>query len=166
MIKKRKNGKPDRRSTKKPTIRAMKALKARASGATYKEAGIAAGYSPKNAAQSSYQAINQLRGRIPDLLEKKGLGEEVAIEKYLKPLLEAEETKFFNEGRKRINVAALAIRLAAVRELFLLHGSYAPRDPKEAAQFGVKVVVMDLPRPPRLPAPGNGKPPADSNGHD
>jgi len=30
---------------------------------------------------------------------------------------------------------------------FLLHGSYAPRDPKEAAQYGVRVIRVDIPRP-------------------
>jgi hypothetical protein len=53
--------------------------------------------------QAGYQALAQLRGRVPELLERHGLGEEVLIEKYLKPLLEAEETKFFNEGKTRIN---------------------------------------------------------------
>ena len=153
----------------KATPRQMKLIEERAKGKSYSEAAIAAGYSEKNARQSGYQAMQQLRGRVPDLLDRHGLSEEVLIDKYLRPLLEAEETKFFNEGKKRINVAALGIRLGALRELFLLHGSYAPRDPKEAAQFGVKVVVMDLPRPPRLPinvTPTTGRPPADSNGRD
>jgi hypothetical protein len=93
--------------------------------------------------------------------------------KYLKPLLEAEETKFFKDGKVRINVEALAIRHASLRTAFELHGSYAPRDPKEAAQFGIKVVVVDIPRPPRNPIDvtppgtgGNGKPPTDDNGDD
>ena len=30
-----------------------------------------------------------------------------------------------------------------------LHGSYAPRDPKEAAQLGNTIVVVHIPRPPR-----------------
>jgi hypothetical protein len=56
---------------------------------------------------------------------------------------------------------------------FQLHGSYTPRDPEEAAQFGIKVVVVDIPRPPRNAIDmtprvtgGNGKPPSDDNGHD
>ena len=69
------------------------------------------------------------------------------IEKYLKPLLEAEETKFFKDGKVRINVEALAIRHASLRTAFELHGSYAPRDPKEAAQYSVRVIRVDIPRP-------------------
>jgi hypothetical protein len=70
-------------------------------------------------------------------------------------------------------VEALAIRLNALKELFLLHGSYAPRDPKEAEQFGIKVVVVDIPRPPRNAIDvtprvvgGNGAPPTDNDGDD
>jgi hypothetical protein len=57
-------------------------------------------------------------------------------------------------------------------ELFLLHGSYAPRDPKEAEQFGIKVVVVDIPRPPKhhpaidVQPSGNGKPPGENNEDD
>ena len=91
--------------------------------------------------------MQQLRGRVPDLLDRP-LSEEVLIDKYLRPLLDAEETKFFNDGKKRINVEALAIRLAALRTAFELHGSYAPKDPKEAAQYGVKIINVDMPHPP------------------
>jgi hypothetical protein len=59
----------------------------------------------------------------------------------------------------------------------LLHGSYAPKDPKEAAQYGVGVIRVDIPRPineynqfidtipesvlSRHGLPGNGKPQTD-----
>jgi hypothetical protein len=88
----------------------------------------------------------------------------------------AEETIFFQEDGKvkqRVNVASLRIRHSSLRTAFELHKSYAPRDTKEAAQFGIKVVVVDIPRPPRkaidVTPPvtgGNGKPPTDNNGHD
>jgi hypothetical protein len=103
------------------------------------------------------------------------------IDKYLRPLLDAEETKFFNDGKKRVNVEALGIRHAALRTAFELHGSYAPRDPKEPAQYGVRIIHVDIPRPLNeynqfvdvipesalsrhgvqpLSTPTNGKPPA------
>ena len=41
----------------------------------------------------------------------------------------------------------LDIRERAVDKAFRLQGAYAPKDPKEAAQFGVKVVIVDIPRP-------------------
>ena len=136
------------------TPRQMKLIEERAKGKSYSEAAIAAGYSEKNARQSGYQAMQQLRGRVPDLLDRHGLSEEVLIDKYLRPLLNANEAKFFpggiKLGRKKIyhvNVEALGIRHASLRTAFELHGSYAPRDPKEAAQFGVKIIRVDIPRP-------------------
>ena len=146
----------------------MKLIKARAEGKTYAQAAIEAGYSPKHAAQNGYQALSQIRGRVQDLLCRNGLDENTAIEKYLKPLLEAYETVFFQRNGKVTatrKVEALAIRLNALKELFLLHGSYAPRDPAEAAQFGVKVIVLDMPRPPKhkqnlvIDVSGNGHTP-------
>jgi hypothetical protein len=69
---------------------------------------------------------------------------------YLKPELEATETIFARKGGKskdkREGVAGHP-RIAALRTLFELHGSYAPRDPKEAAQYGVETIRVDLPRP-------------------
>ena len=65
---------------------------------------------------------------VPELLERHDLGEKVLIQKNLLPLLEAEETKLFKDGAKRINVEALTIRHAALRTAFELHGSYAPRE--------------------------------------
>jgi hypothetical protein len=127
------------RNKRKPNARQQKFVKALAEGKTLTQAAKEANYSSKNPGQSGYQALAQLRGRVPELLERHGLGEEVWIEKYLKPLLEAEETKFFKDGKVRINVEALAIRHASLRTAFELHGSYAPRDPKEAAQYGVRI---------------------------
>lgn len=84
---------------------------------------------------------------------------------YLKPALEATETIFAQKDGKfkdKREVVAWHPRIAALRTLFELHGSYAPRDPKEAAQFGVKGVVV-VPRPPRLPINITPrKPPADN----
>ena len=163
-------------------MRQQKFVKELAKGKSLAQAAREAGASDKNANQSGYQGLAQLRGRVPELLERHGLGEEVLIQKYLLPLLEAEETKFFKDGAKRINVEALAIRHAALRTAFELHGSYAPRDPKEAAQYGVRVIRVDIPRPlneynqfidvipesalsrhgvkPLNSTPKNGKPPA------
>jgi hypothetical protein len=121
----------------------MKFIKERTQGKSFSEAAIAAGYSEKNARQSGYQAMQQLRGRVPDLMDKHGLrapadwcspgrSEDTLIDKYLRPLLEAEETKFFAirgklESRK---VKVNGVRHAALNTAFMLHGSYAPRRSK------------------------------------
>jgi len=136
--------KKSRQKRNKATPRQMKLIEERAKGKSYTEAAIAAGHSGKNARQSGYQAMQQLRGRVPDLLDRHGLSEEVLIDKYLRPLLTAKETIFFQKDGKvkqQVNVAALGIRLSSLRTAFELHGGYAPKDPKEAAQYGVKMRI-------------------------
>jgi hypothetical protein len=169
--KKSKSGEPQK---KRINSRQRAFLKAYAKGKTLKEAALQAGYSPKNAAQSGFQALKGVQSRIPELMDEVGLSDRVLIEKYLKPLLEAEETKFFAIRNRLVsrNVIAHGIRHTALDTAFKLRGSYAPRNPKEAEQFGIKVVVVDIPRPPKhhpaidVEPSGNGKPPSDNNGHD
>jgi hypothetical protein len=52
-----------------------------------------------------------------------------------------------------------------VKEIFERVEGHVPHDPAEAAQFGIKVVVVDIPRPPKMKTidvGGNGhKPPED-----
>jgi hypothetical protein len=92
-----------------------------------------------------------LGGRVADLPDNAGLSasEQVGIEMYLKPKLAATETIFARKDRKfkdKREVVAGHPRIAALRTLFELHGSYAPRDPKEAGQYGVDTIRVDLPR--------------------
>jgi hypothetical protein len=82
--------------------------------------------------------------------------------------------RWTERGRlKEKTVQPLGISHAELDTAFKLRGSCAPRNPKEAEQFGIKVVVVDIPRPPRnaidVTPPetgGNGKPRSDNNGHD
>ena len=162
----------ERSSLKKLTPRQHAFVRNLAKGASQKDAFIAAGYKAKHPDQGAHQALKQIQGKVPQIMDQMGLTNHLLIEKYLVPLLEAEETKFFNGGKKRINVPALGTRHAALDTAFKLRGSYAPRDPKEAEQFGIKVVVVDIPRPPKhhpaidVQPSGDGKPPTDNNGHD
>jgi hypothetical protein len=144
-----------------------------AKGSTHRDAPIKAGYKAKHPDQVAHQALKGIQQKVPALMVEVGLTDRVLIdiEEYLVPLLRAKETKFFKDGDKRINVAALGIRHTALDTAFKLRGSYAPRDPKEAAQFGNKVIVVDIPRPPRNAidvtpggAGGNGTPPTDNDG--
>ena len=157
---------------KKLTPRQHAFVRNLAKGASQKDAFIAAGYKAKHPDQGAHQALKQIQGKVPQIMDQMGLTDHLLIEKYLVPLLDAEETKFFNGGKKRINVAALGIRHTALDTAFKLRGSYAPRDPKEAERFGIKVVVVDIPRPPKhhpaidVQPSGNGKPPTDKNGQD
>jgi hypothetical protein len=117
---------------------------------TLAEAAIKAGYPVANARQSAYQALQGLRGRVPDIMDRLGFGEEILIDKYLRRHLDAKKTIFAqHEGRFRDQkrVDSLDTQVKALDMAFLLHGSYAPRDPKEAAQYGVKIIRVDIPRP-------------------
>jgi len=175
----------EKRSEKVPglpgyyTLRQAKLLKSLPLSKTVTEATLKSGYSEKNAAQSGYQALQAVRGRVPDLMTRLGLSEEVLIQKHLVKNLERKKTVFVREekiekrttGRgkqKRVEEVVRhivkkhvlednQIQFRAMQEGFLLHGSYAPRDPKEAAQFGVKVIIQNVrgtPRPPIDIKPG------------
>ena len=89
-----------------------------------------------------------------------GISERELIDKHLRPLLMAKRTIFAQKGGKftdKRTVDALETQIRALHLAFLLHGSYAPRDPKEAAEYGVKVIVNDL----GLLRGENGRPPID-----
>jgi hypothetical protein len=102
-----------------------------------------------------------------------GLSVPVLIDEYLRPLLKATETKFAQDDGKFsdfIDVENLDVRDRALDKAFRLHGAYAPKDPKEAVQFGIKVVIIDVPRPQHgtfMPDVGPAKlPPSNGfNGH-
>ena len=134
-------------------------------GMTITEAARRAGYSKKCPGQAGYQALQNLRLKMPELLDRLGLNDVALIEKHLKPLLSARTTKFFQyRGKvtgKRIVVDNDA-RLKALDMTFKLRGSFAQTDPRLAEPEGVKVIIMDMPRPhrpvakavnPQLPSP-------------
>jgi hypothetical protein len=66
-------------------------------GLNFTDAARAAGYSPKYAGQGGYQAYHIVKAKFPELLEKHGLTDDALIENYIKPGLEARETKFFQK---------------------------------------------------------------------
>ena len=169
---------------KRLSLRERKLLKELPTSKSVTEAAIKAGYSKKYPRQAGHQAMKALRGRVPDLMDELGLTERFIIDKKLRPVLDATETKFIREvkevkrGKRWVQlpvvnqyiVADNMARLNAIDKTLLLHGSYAPRDPKEAAQFGVKVIIQDIRGPARPPIdirPGDPIPPLpeSKNGH-
>jgi hypothetical protein len=139
------------------------------------QAAIAAGYSPKNASQSAHQALASLK--VPDMLNNAGYSIPVIIEKHLTPKLYAKTTKLAIDDGKFTDFVDLedhGTQMQAIDTMLKMHGAYAPKDPRELAQFGVKVVIIDVPRPqhgvfmadigpgdPLPPLPSDG-----SNGHE
>jgi hypothetical protein len=145
---------------KRISVRANKQLKPRqvafvknlVDGMTITEAARSAGYSKRCPGQAGYQALQNLKLKMPELLDRLGLSEVVLIEKHLKPLLSAQTTKFFqHRGKvtgKRL-VTDNEARLRALELAFKLKGSFVQENPKLAEDTGVKVIIMDAPRPPR-----------------
>jgi phage terminase small subunit len=133
-------------AVKRLTIREAKFFKELASGKTLGDAAIAAGYSPKHARQSGFQALEVIKSKMPDIMEKKGLTGEALIDKYLLPALSAEETEFAKfEGKitDQQNVVAWGPRLTALDMAFNLRGDYAAKEitGKGGAPVAIQVVT-------------------------
>jgi hypothetical protein len=131
--------------------RRRKLIAALAQGKNITEAEKIAGFSTKYPGQSGSQALRHMQMTMPEVLEAAGLTDAALIEKYLKPLLIAKETKFFqHKGRvvSKRNVPALGTRTQALDLAFKLKGSYAP-PAVEQTNKTVSVIVLDVPRPPR-----------------
>lgn len=125
--------------------RETKLLKALRSGKTLTDAAIDAGYASGTralASQSGHQALRNLQRRMPEILDDMGLTQEAVVEKYLMPLLDATETKFFpfrktvkdRDGVETVTqvittreVIANVTRSIALDMYFKLRGSYAPK---------------------------------------
>jgi hypothetical protein len=87
-------------------------------------------------------------------MDQVGISERESIDKHLRRLLTAKRTVYAQKDGKftaKPRVDALETQIRALDLAFLLYGSYAPRDPKEAAQFGVKVIIQDVRGPARPP---------------
>ena len=94
--------------------------------------------------------LQGIRLRVPEILDQAGYSVSVLIEKHLAPKLTATTTKLAvekGEFTDHVELEDHDTQLKAIDMMLRMHGAYAPKDPKEAAQFGVKVVVIDVPRP-------------------
>ena len=130
-------------------------------GSTLTEAARNAGYSGKNLAQSGHQALKAIRLSMPELLEEAGLTPRVLIEKYLVPMLSATTKKCFHHRGRFVYSRALPdyrTRVMALDMVFRLMGAYETSKSVTAPDAGVKVIVLDAPRPDRsafLPKPSD-----------
>jgi hypothetical protein len=106
------------------------------------------------------------------MLNNAGYSIPVIIEKHLAPKLYAKTTKLAIDDGKFTDFVDLedhGTQMQAIDMMLKMHGAYAPKDPKEAAQFGVKVVIIDVPRPQHGVfmadiGPGDPLPPLPSDG--
>lgn len=128
-----------------------------AKGKTLTAAAINAGYSPNGAAQTATNALEAIARKAPSMLERLGLSEESVTEKYLKPALEAHETKFFQSDGKVTDsrrVVAWGPRLTALDLYYRLSGSY--KSDQNPGALKVQVVVLSADHRPVLDIPRNG----------
>jgi hypothetical protein len=165
---------------KRLTPRRVKLLKELVKGKSIVDAEKAAGYSTKYPGQSGSQALAQIRATMPELLDRMGLTNESLIENYLKPALDAEDSRVVvlggvkNQRTKIIKTPAWDPRLRALDMSFKLKGAYA--DKEDGPRIGVQVIVVDIPRPNRPASEpavievktsnGNGHNGNGSNGHE
>jgi hypothetical protein len=109
----------------KLTIKQARLLKALPVSKTVAEAGEKAGFACR---QSAHEAFKGITERAPEVLERLGLTYEHVLDKCLRPLLNATETKFFqNQGvvMQEKEVEALDIRLRAIDTWAKLAGAYS-----------------------------------------
>lgn len=81
---------------------------------------------------------------------RNGLSIDHVIKNHLTPLLNSTETKFAQfegEFTDFVELPNDGIRLPATRMAFELLNAFPPRDPAMAAQVGVEVIIVDVPRP-------------------
>ena len=135
--------------------RQRKLVQALAKGATQTEAAVIAGYTTKQPGSAGHQALKGIAqsGAGVDFLDRMGLTDEVLYNKYIFPLLEATETKFFQmEGKvtELREVADNSTRRFMVDLVCRIKGLYKAE--AEAQATGIKVIVIDRAnRPPRTP---------------
>ena len=126
------------------------------------EAGTVAGYSDRTAASRALKSISE---RAPEVLERLGLTIEHVVDKCLRPLLEAKETKFFASNGIVLDskeVAALDIRIRAIEVWARLMGAYTAQKVQLSGNLSLDLnhvsddeldrTIADLARPSQPPA--------------
>ena len=152
----RKPPKPGERKKKRVvrlTPQQVKLVVALTKGKTITAAALEAGYSKNYPGQAGSQALEQIRKSAPELLAKHGLTDDVLIEDYLKPMLNAEETKFFpytKRGKRELltrHVVAWGPRGIAFDAAMKIRGMYVKEQENQGPQFSV-VIINAQNRPP------------------
>jgi hypothetical protein len=141
-----KSAKPKKLTTKERGL-----VRELSNGKTLTTAARDAGYSGKNPGQSGWQALHNIQRKMSEILDSQGLTDELLIEKHLKPLLRATETKFFQaEGRvtDTRRVPSLRTRVKALDMAFRLKGSFPAQSENKPEENYVRVIVLNSPRPP------------------
>ena len=142
---------PKKNPRRKLDSRQKKLIKALQRGATYAEAALVAGYSPRNPRQSAHDALKGIAKKMPDLFERHGLDDDSFIRDHILPALNATEVKAHFSGKKfhySEPMVAWGPRTTTHNLVARLKGMSKEEQPQTAA--GVKVVIINAGnRPPR-----------------
>jgi hypothetical protein len=151
------NRKPNRQRV---SPQQRKLIEGVARGKTITQAALDAGYSPRGAAQAGHRALQNLRKRSPQIVDRLEYPLEKLIVDVLVPLLEAKKTHFFSyKGivKDKREVPDHNIQLRAMVETLKLHGVYPTqtrnREPSQAQVSGPYFTIAYNPHAKKQVAP-------------
>ena len=161
---KRKVGRPKREeSLQSLTPRQVLFVKELLKGRTQAQAGRVCGFTEKDIAHKSWQFLQGIKRKAPDIMNSFGLTQEALIERHLTPMLDATEVKVFKTkgteivtdeetGERRViegeeiiyskPLVAWETRRGALDMAFKLHGSYSSPDAEAQVQVLNKITVV------------------------
>jgi hypothetical protein len=152
------------------TPRRVKFVEQLVLGKSLTDAAKEAGYSKAYPGQAGHQALEQIQKNAPELLAKHGLTDDVLIEKYLIPQMNAEKTEFFpytKRGQRKllsVNVVDWRARDAGLEKAMKIRGLYVKEAENTGPTFSVVILNAEN-RPPwsqmkRANAPQQVQPPS------
>jgi hypothetical protein len=140
---------PRRKKTKRVDAKHLKVARGVARGMTLREAGVAAGYPSKSAAQSAWKAMETIKRKAPAVFDEEGLTLK-SLAQDVNRLRRAKETKFFSDKGCVIEtreVEALHIQLEAVDMGLRVQGAYSKDEqqpsPQRHPQFVINLGFLD-----------------------
>jgi len=113
---------------------------------------ILAGTSPRQACfDAGFESdgpLKTIRRKMPEIMDRAGLTDQLLVEKHLTPLLSAEEVRFFKSKEDELIETppqpALDIRLRALDMTFKLRGSYPTPDDQAPAVRDINVNIINV----------------------
>ena len=147
----------DKKPAKKrklPNARQQALVKNLAKGMNQTDAYREAGYDAKHAPQAAHLTVNRIAKTWPEMLEKVVGTPESVIAKYILPLMNANETKTALDqktGQFRYSkpMKAWGPRYNGLDIYCRIAGAYQREQEATPLSLGVKVIIVDAPRPAR-----------------
>ncbi|SRR6266705_5264353 len=135
----------------KLTVRQVLLIKNLTKGMTIADAAKQAGYSENCPGQVGWTALAAIKEKMPAILDRHGLTRDYLVDRCLKPLIEATETKFFQKDGKiedEVEVVAWGPRKDGLDMAFKLRGDYAAVEKNGDAVVNVQINTnVQVPEP-------------------